>query len=251
MAACERDSTPDIHKSETVQSTLTQDPSIKPTIPDEEFGFGICDSDYCPQTWSGMGKLFQKETLSDVMLMAEGQSIPCHKFLLAVASEYFYNRLVVHYDAVNHNLLEIEGISFNALKVIVSYLYTGNINITAENAWDVIPACKLLKLTTACHTCEIFAFETVTATNCIGLYKMATEHNIEHLSAKALDVMVSDFTDVVSGREFLNMSEIEVADYIQKEDLKIPTRDPVFEAVVSWVRHQRQERESSFSRLIT
>ncbi len=62
---------------------------------------------------------------SDVMLMAEGQSIPCHKFLLVAASGYVYSRLVVTPDAVNHNLLEIEGVSFQTLQIIVSYLYTG------------------------------------------------------------------------------------------------------------------------------
>ncbi len=33
----------------------------KLTIPEAEFGLGICDTAYRPQTWSGMGKLFQQE----------------------------------------------------------------------------------------------------------------------------------------------------------------------------------------------
>ena len=227
------------------------DLAVRSTLPEAEFGLGISDSTYRQQTWSGMGKLFQQEKLSDVMLMAEGQSIACHKFLLAAASEYFYNRLVVETETINDNLLEIEGISFNTLKVIVSYLYTGNINITAENAKDVIPACNMLKLTTACDISENFALKIVNPRNCISLYKMAKTNDIEQLSAKALDMMVSNFTEVVSGREFLTMSETDVAGYIQNGNLKIPNEDPVFGAVVSWVRHQPQERESSFPRLIT
>ncbi len=223
----------------------------KPTISEAEFGLGICDSAYRPQTWSGMGKLFQQETLSDVMLMAEGQSIPCHKFLLAAASDYFYNRLTVETETDNHNLLEIEGIGFNTLKMIVSYLYTGNINITAENAKDVIPACKILKLTSACDICEMFAVEKINPGNCIGLYKMATAYDFQHLSAKALHVMENNFNDVVSKSEFLTMSETDLTTYIQNENLKIPNEDPVFEAVKSWVRQEPQERGSSFTRLIT
>ncbi len=122
---------------------------IKPTLPEAEFRLGISDSAYRQQTWTGMGRLFQQEKLSDVMLMAEGQSIPCHKFLLAASSQYFHNRCVL--ETHMPNLLEIEGITFTALKVIVSYLYTGNINITLENAKDVIPACKMLKITSAYH----------------------------------------------------------------------------------------------------
>ena len=251
MASGGRDGDLDEDHNETTAPTIFDRPAINPTLPEAEFGLGISDSVYRPQTWSGMGKLFQHEILCDVMLMAEGQSIPCHKFLLAAASEYFYVRLVLDTESLNSNLLEVEGISFSALKVIVSYLYTGNINITTENAKDVIPACKMLRLTSAYDTCENITLETVTAVNCIGLYKMATDHNIQHLSEKALDVMMNDFTEVVSGREFFAMSETDLAEYIQKENLKIPTQDPVFGAVVCWIRHQPQERESSFSRLIT
>ncbi len=251
MAGLGSGSTWNVRRSETTQPTFPQDLSITSSMPQTDFGSGICDSAYRPQTWSGMGKLLQQEILSDVMLVAEGQSIPCHKFLLASASEYFYNRLVMETENVNHNLIEIEGINFNVLKIIVSYLYTGHINITKENVVDVIPACKMLKLTTACDTCETFALEHVTVANCIGFHKMAMEHDIQYLWAHTLDVMVSNFYEVVSRREFLTMSETDVADYIQNGNLKIPNEDPVFAAVVSWVRCQPREREPSFPRLMT
>ncbi len=242
----------DVHHTEHAETTSAdrlEGSTTKPTLPESEFGLGISDSTYRPQTWSGMGKLFQSEKLSDVMLMAEGQSIPCHKFLLAAASEYFY-KFAVGTKRDNPNLLEIPGISFNALKVIVNYIYTGNVNVTAENARDVIPGFKMTQLKSAYDICEKFALDTVNPGNCIGVYSMATENDVQKLSAKALDVMVSNFTEVVSGREFLTMSENDVADYIQNENLKIPNEDPVFAAVVFWVRHQPQDRESSFSRLI-
>ncbi len=251
MASGEPDSDLDIHQAETTAPTLPCGMTNRPTLPEAQFGLGISDPSYQQQTWSGMGKLFQQETLSDVMLMAEGHSIACHKFLLAAASEYFYNRLAVDNDSVNHNLLEIEGISFNALKVIVSYLYTGNINITQENASDVMPVCKMLQLKSAYDICVNFTLDTVNPGNCIGLYKMAKTNDVQQLLAKTLDMMESNFTEVVSGREFLTMSEQDLADYIQNENVNILNEDPVFEAVVSWVRSQPLERECSFARLIT
>ncbi len=197
-----------------------------------------------------MGKLFQQESLSDVMLMAEGQSIPCHKFLLASASEYFYNKLVVVSDAFDHNLLEIEGISFQTLKVIVSYIYTGNINITVANAGDVIQACKMLKLHSACATCEAFLIENTNPQNCIGLYGVATASGIQVLKEKAREVMMNNFTEVVIGPEFQNMSAEDLEVYIQNENLRIPNEDSVFHAVTSWIRFQPGERSQLFGQLV-
>ena len=128
--------------------------------------------------------------------------------------------------------------------MIVSYLYTGYINITEGNVKDVIPACKMLKLTSACDTCETFAMETVNPGNCIGLYKMATANDFHQLSAKALHVMENNFGAVAWGKEFLSMSEIDLTGYIQKENLKIPNEDPVFNAVTSWVRQKPQDQKN-------
>ncbi len=239
-----------LSETESMESETSLHASVKPIIPEYEFGVGTADCPYQPQMWRDMGKLFQQEILSDVMLMAEGQSIPCHKFLLAAASEYFYDRLVVESSAVDHNLLEIEGITFQTLKVIVSYLYTGNINIMVENAAHVVPACNLLKMYSACDTCESFLHNKVSPANCIGLYTVATVNGVQQLREKARKVMVNNFKEVVATPEFLDMSTDEVEEYIQNEDLSIPNEDPVYDAVVSWIKYRPDERAASFSRLI-
>ncbi len=235
---------------ESMEAETSLDAPVKKTIPEEEFGMGTVDSAYPPQVWRDMGKLFQLETLSDVMLMAEGQSIPCHKFLLAAASEYFYDRLVVASNAVDHNLLEIEGISFQTLKVIVSYIYTGNINVTVENGGGLIPACKMLKLHSAYDTCASYIMEKISPANCVGLYKVATANEFQKMKDKAWEVMVKNFKEVVSGPEFQSMSADDVEEYIKNDGLRVANEDPVYDAVISWIRHNPDERRIFFSKLI-
>ncbi len=237
-------------ETESVEADTSMAVAVKPTIPEDEFGRGCVDSAYQSQVWRDMGKLFQQETLSDVMLMAEGKSIPCHKFLLAAASKYFYNKLIVATDAVNHNLVEIDDITFQTLKTIVSYIYTGNINITLENAGDVISACKVLKLNSASEKCEVYLTEKISPANCIGLYEIATTHDVRQLKEKAREVMVNNFETVVSGPEFLEMSVNGVEEYIQSEGLRIPNEDSVYDAVMSWISYKADERTSSFSLLL-
>ncbi len=238
-------------ETESSETEILLEAPVKLTIPEDEFGSGTMDSTYQPQTWGKMGKLFQQETLSDVMLMAEGQSIPCHKFLLAAASEYFYDKLVAASDAVGgHNLVEIEGISFHTLKIIISYLYTGHIKITVENAKDMIPACKMLKLHSACETSESYLMEKLSPANCIGLYKVAAANNMEQFKAKAREIMMTDFRDVVSGAEFQNMSLDDIEEYIQNEDLGIPNEDAVYDAVIAWIKYRPDNRSGHFSRLV-
>ncbi len=237
-------------ETQSVEAETSMSVAGKPTIPEDEFGRGCVDSAYQPRVWRDMGKLFQQETMSDVMLMAEGHSIPCHKFLLAAASEYFYKKLTAATDVLNHNLFEIEGISFQTLRIVVSYMYTGNINITLENAGDVVSACKMLKLNSASEKCEVYLIEKISPANCIAFYKIATAHDVQQLKEKAREVMENDFETVVSGPEFLEMSANEVKEYIQSEGLRIRNEDPVYDAVMSWINYKADERAPSFSLLL-
>ncbi len=47
---------------------------------------------YKSRVFDDVRKLYEQEELTDVMVVADGQSIPCHKVLLAAASKYFQNK---------------------------------------------------------------------------------------------------------------------------------------------------------------
>jgi len=42
----------------------------------------------------GFGEFFKNKTLSDVIFKVEGKDFPCHKIILANASQYFYERFL-------------------------------------------------------------------------------------------------------------------------------------------------------------
>ncbi len=222
----------------------------KLVIAEEEFSTGVDDRQYQGSIFTKMGKLFQHEQLSDVMLMAEGQSIPCHKMLLASVSEYFHRKFVTEANSMENNLLEIEGIPFRTLNLIVSYLYSGKINTNVENIKELITASDMLKLTSLSETCGHYAVKILDATNCIGFYRIATSYSVKHLIEMAHQVMLNKFLDVVTGPEFKAMAEDEVIKYIQDEKLRILNEDPVFDAAVTWVKHDIETRRPCFPILL-
>ncbi len=222
----------------------------KHVIPEEEFSTGVDDRPYQTSIFTKMGKLFQQEELSDVMLMAEGQSIPCHKMLLASVSEYFHRRFVTDVSATGNNLLEIDGITFQTLKLIVSYLYSGKIKINVGNIKELIAASEMLKLTSLTETCGNYAVNTLDTTNCLGFYRVATEYNVKGLGKMVHEVMVKKFMDVVMGSEFRKLTEDEVIKYIRDEKLRILNEDPVYDAVVAWVQYDIETRRGCFPNLL-
>ncbi len=144
------------------------------------------------------------------MLMAEGQSIPCHKILLAGASEYFRTKFTSGTNTLENQLLEIEDITFQTLKVIVSYIYTGDIDVTADNAKDILPACRMLKLQSLFDTCEKHLIDIVNPQNCIGMHRVAGLYGIPNLKEKVQQVMLNNTSDIVRSQDFKEMEEEEL-----------------------------------------
>ncbi len=62
--------------------------------------------------------------------------------------------------------------------------------------------------------------------------------------------MLEKFQEISKMESFKKMRENELQNYIGDKGLKVVSEDPMFEAVVTWVRHDVKNRKSSFEKLI-
>ncbi len=187
------------------------------------------------------------------MLAAEGQSIPCHKVLLAAASKFFHGKFVVNPESLEHNLLDVEGIEFQTLKFVVSFIYTGHITeLTVEKTEKLIPASVNLMLSELTNMCKEFLLHSVEndESACIAIHKISKANSLADLSDKAWRVMIKNFQELTASDDFKGMSEAELKEYISDKRLNVENEDAVFEALVTWVTHDVENRKSRFDSLM-
>ncbi len=113
--------------TETGLTTAATDTRTSPEEP-----WSAAGEVYRCRVWQDLRSLFQEDELTDVMLTAEGQSIPCHRVLLAAASKFFHDKFVTHPESLDHNLLDIEDVDFDTLRSIVSFIYSGRVQLTGR-----------------------------------------------------------------------------------------------------------------------
>ncbi len=207
---------------------------------------------YKARVWKDIRNLFQQDELTDVMLAAEGRSIPCHRVLLAAASKFFHDKFVVHPESVDHNLLDIEGIDFDILKAIVYFVYNGRIQLTLRKAEKLLPASVSLMLPELTNMCKDFLLHKLddNKSACIDIHRIAKHNSLEKAAEKAWDLMTEHFQEVSKHDALKQMSQTDLQDYIGDERLNVANENPVFEAVVTWVRHDVEKRKSSFENLM-
>ena len=131
-----------------------------------------------------LNELRWSKSLVDVVIVGDGEEeeeseeILAHKLLLCGCSPYFNTLFASHWAAERSAGEELErhkvaGINTNSLKSLVDFMYHGEIEITEENAADILVASDLLLMTRLKEAICKFMQTIICAANCVYFNKLA------------------------------------------------------------------------------
>ena len=72
----------------------------------------------------------QTEAFCDVTLACENASIKCHKMILSACSTYFQSLFME--NTCEHPIVFLKDIKIQEIKVILDYMYKGEVNVAQE-----------------------------------------------------------------------------------------------------------------------
>jgi len=200
--------------------------------------------------FSVMNELRKQNTLTDVTLVAEGATFPVHKLVVASCSPYFKAMFNGAMSESNQDRVNLEGVQSEALRQLVEYIYTGEIEVTEENVQSLLPAANLLSLSWVRDSCCRFLQSQLHPSNCLGIRSFADMHSCSDLLVASTNFTEENFPDVVKGDEFLNLSFAEVCTLISSDQLSVGSEEKVFEAVISWVAFDSDSRKKNLPGLL-
>ncbi|XP_014470174.1 PREDICTED: protein tramtrack, alpha isoform isoform X3 [Dinoponera quadriceps] len=97
-----------------------------------------------PNFISVFSNLLNNETLVDVTLAAEGRHLQAHKVVLSACSTYFQSLFTV--NPCQHPIVILKDIKFSDLKIMVDFMYYGEVNISQDQLPSIIKTAESLKI---------------------------------------------------------------------------------------------------------
>ena len=174
------------------------------------------DKAYQNDFLKGMHRLRQSEEFTDVTLQSGDVHVRCHRNVLAVASDYFKAMFRCGFKESTSGTVPLT-MEPKILTSIVDYMYTGEIELTADNVESLFKAGDFLQLDTLNVACENFMLKKVESANCVGFSKFATLYRLNNLQQKARRVMQSEFKTVALKEEFKELSCKELIEFIKDD----------------------------------
>ncbi|XP_068893325.1 protein tramtrack, alpha isoform isoform X2 [Tenebrio molitor] len=97
-----------------------------------------------PNFISVFSSLLNSESLVDVTLAAEGRHLQAHKVVLSACSSYFQSLFTI--NPCQHPIVILKDVKFTDLKVMVDFMYYGEVNVSQEQLPHILKTAEMLKI---------------------------------------------------------------------------------------------------------
>ena len=170
-----------------------------------------------------------------------------HRVVLCAASPFFYSALNNDMKESKEGLIRLEDTSKIAIEQLLDYLYTGHVDVTEHNAFDLLKIADFLVIPSLKEVSSKVIIQTLSSSNCLMVYYLAVNYRCIELQEKARDFIYANFTRVVEHEDFLNLTVSEVEEWISSDEIKVRGEEDVFQAIVKWAEQNGDgEREKFF-----
>lgn len=184
----------------------------------------------------GLESLLDLEELCDVILRTEdGFSISAHRNVLSVGSPYFRAMFLGQLKESRREDITLKGVTGEALRCIVRFVYTSSIDVNDANVDDVLSASDLFQMKEITTVCCQFLKEQLRPSNCLGIAAIAGGFSCEELWSEARKFAVKHFNEVIKCDEFKDLSLDAVKDLLSDENVCIRSEEDVYNAAVEWL----------------
>ncbi|XP_078602999.1 kelch-like protein 3 [Branchiostoma floridae x Branchiostoma japonicum] len=125
---------------------------------------------------------------------------------------------------------------------ILSYIYSGTLNVSLDKVQPLYQAADLLQLDYVRDTCSSYMVVNVERSTCVDMYKFADAFSADMLRKHCLKCISKHFAKVASSEELFSLSVNQLTEIISHDELDVKEETTVWEAVVRWVQHSREDR---------
>ena len=214
----------------------------------------FASKDHARHLLERMESLRRDRQLCDVVLKVGSREIPAHRLVLSACSRYFRAMFTNQMLESKQLCITLSDVDEGSMEEIVDFAYTGRISIHEDNVQHVLKASSILQLSEIVAACCAFLKGQLHATNCLGIATFAQAHGCTSLGDRAMEYVQDNFSEVVEGEEFLQLSLENILALLGSDLIQVTSEESVFEAMYKWLLHdlpsRRQQHALSLLRCI-
>lgn len=187
-----------------------------------------------------------QDRFCDVELVAGSDShkiIRAHRLVLSSGSPYFNKMFSDAFNESKQKIIKFHSINFDILKMLIDFLYTGSIEISAVNVQEVLAAADMIEIPDIVTGCAQYLCRELHSSNALGILRFAEAHNCRELAESSISYINSHFPKVAEQDEILEVSQQMLMRLISSELIRVDSEYQVFSCAIRWIKHDIPNRK--------
>ena len=181
---------------------------------------------------------------NDVTVGVGSHSISANRMVLSCYSNYFQTLFKTSIDYPDS--VRIDDVHDESVISIIEYIYTRSININKQNVINLLSAAHLLQMNDVKQFCFEYLESNINSDNCISGIKISKQYNNNSLLTKHCQYLSQHFTEISNQDEFKNLTADDLVSCVTELNNNEVDHMMLFEAIVSWTKHDQQNRVDDF-----
>ena len=210
----------------------------------------VFNQDFKEKLLFKLHELRKDKVLCDVTLRIEGQDFAAHRCVLSAASPYFRSLFTSGFRENQDSVVELQEIKTTTMDQALRFIYTGEALVNASNAQDLLRTADYLIIPSLKAKVSDYLKDTIHASNCLELESLAIQYGCKSLKEAAATYKLQSFVSVVESSDFKALDFERIKELALHDDIIVSKEEEVYEAVVTWVKHDVPSREKLFPELL-
>ena len=205
---------------------------------------------FCVELMKRLNIHRKQDYLCDITLVSiDNIEFKAHRNVLSAASPYFDKLLQSNMKENREGIVRFEEISGSVLKDVLEFIYSGTVDVTQENAEELIAAGNYLIIPGLKTASGRFLEREMSHINCISTFYLAEKYECDELITNSRLFIHKNIVAVAKLDEFLLLQAKEIERWISSDEITVNEEADVFKIILDWVNHRKNERKTAFEEL--
>ena len=196
------------------------------------------------QACNVLNELRKNGQLCDAVIVVEDGNFPVHRAIMSACSPYFRALFTNGMNETDQREVYIPGVTADMMSLIVDYAYTRDVTICSSNVERLVQAADQFHVLGLVKACTNFLVTQLEPENCIGIRSFARLFFCSNLERVATHYIMENFPEIASkSNEILNLTQSELIEILESDDLNVKNEETVFDCMVRWIKHDEAARK--------
>ncbi|XP_061411834.1 kelch repeat and BTB domain-containing protein 2 [Lethenteron reissneri] len=208
------------------------------------------DAEYAVCLLEQLRGFYERQLLTDVVLVAEGNEFPCHRTVLAACSSYFRAMFMSGLSESKQTHVNLHNVDSATLQIIVAYAYTGHLEMSDGVAEQLFETATFLQVEEVVCRCRDYLVKKVCTENCLHLLGFADMYACGELKTAARRMVEHRFPALCRHEHFLQLQPQLLMEVLGSDNLNVEKEETVREAAMLWLEYSPSSRSQYLSAVL-